>query len=195
MAKARITPEGLLKQINNMKLRFGKIKALDPETLLKKDDEKTWSAAEVVEHMYMGYRLYKPKFEKALASIPEASEKWDHIEARGMANWAINGLAPQTGNKIKYKMKTSKVFQPVRLPMNADQETMNNVFDDFVAGLDFMADVTRDIRTREVKAHRFNSAIGPIVRFNVAEGLQFILHHNERHMIQIDKILGIDTSV
>lgn len=110
---------------------------------------------------------------------------WDQVDAKRSSGMFIEGLAPQKDGKIKWKMKTSGIFKPKRYSVEMSSASMENIFDDFERGLDRIKEVITEARVRDVKKVRFNSALGPIVRFNLVEACAFMLNHNARHFEQI----------
>ena len=86
-------------------------------------------------------------------------------------------------------MKTMSVFQPV---MNVDQlkeKEVKAILDSFEARLNQINDWVLKYPEKDVSSIKFTSAIGALVKFNVAEACEFIICHNERHMQQINNTL------
>lgn len=188
MARIHIRPEHQLQRIQTLRSRFETVAQLPLSTLLQKPEPKRWSPGEIVEHMVESHKLYIPKLDQALAqSKPTA--RWESLRAGRVASFLFKGFAPKDG-KLRYTMKTQKVFEPKVLPSVATEASLQQVFDAFRASLDHLAQSARTAAEHNVRPHRFNSAIGPIVRFNAAEAVEFILRHNERHFFQLDQTLS-----
>lgn len=187
MARIHIHPELQLQRIQDLRQRFEVVAQLPSETLLRQPAPKKWSPGEIVEHMVEAHKLYIPKLDTALnAAAP--TERWEALKAGRMASFLFKGFAPKDG-KVRYKMKTQQVFEPKQLPQVADAATLDKVFEAFRVSLDHLAQSARSSAEKDVAPHRFNSAIGPVVRFNAAEAVEFILRHNERHFFQLDQTL------
>lgn len=137
--------------------------------------------------MYIAYSLYTDKLNANLAKANRLSQPWDELNSRPWVSMLLKNFRPK-GGVIKMKMKTQKIFEPTRLPSAQDETTLKNVFVSMYESLDHLRSSAINSRTKNIKAHRFNSAIGPVVRFNVPEAIEFILRHNERHMFQLEKL-------
>lgn len=188
MARIIINPQEQLDSVAAQRNHLERVLALPIEDLLRKPSPKRWSAAEVVEHMVEAHKLYVPKLDAALSKA-HVSPPWNALKASRMTSFLCKGFEPKAG-KVRYKMKTQKVFEPKRLPLAMDQATFQEVLVDFKASLDHLEKCIKKTATLEVTAHRFASAIGPVVSFNAAEAVEFILRHNARHFFQIDQVLG-----
>jgi hypothetical protein len=81
-------------------------------------------------------------------------------------------------------VKTFKSFDAGKLP-----ERNPKVREEFIAYLDEL--ITRTNQAAKVDLHkvRVTSAIGPILRFKLGDALQFITVHNQRHIMQAQKVL------
>lgn len=80
-------------------------------------------------------------------------------------------------------MKTAKKFEPINVG-----EDMSLVINELVQNLEELKTWINQYRTSEISLKKFNSAIGPVVRFNVPEACEFILCHDERHFHQMRNI-------
>ncbi|MCG8576308.1 MAG: hypothetical protein MI810_15580 [Flavobacteriales bacterium] len=84
-----------------------------------------------------------------------------------------------------------KSFQPV-LEINTIRETdLADYFERFYRSLDKLKEFTLAYRQTKVEKVRFSSAIGAIVKLNVAEAVEFIVCHNERHCLQAENALNL----
>lgn len=186
MARAVIKVEDQLKRLDALRLKAEAFKTAG-DTMLKRPEEKKWSGIEVVKHMYIAYAAYIPKIEGALSKLPE-SEKVEKIVARAIPSFLINRFPPNDG-KIRFKMKTFGKFKPLVNPNSLSEEEAQRIYEQFSESLNKLTEWTHAYRTKDVKAVRFNSAAGASVRFNVAEAVEFIIAHNERHCQQIENTL------
>ena len=67
---------------------------------------------------------------------------------------------------------------------------MDAVFSRFFTVYGHMKASILTSRHKDVSSVKFSSAIGSIVNFYLPEGFEFVLCHAERHMVQIQEILG-----
>lgn len=188
MARVKINSENQVQRINQMQSRLKEIEQLSTKTLVNRPGENKWSVAEIIEHMYIAYSLYTDKLNSNLDKAKTLDQPWEDLTSRPWVSMLLKNFRPK-GGVIKMKMKTQKMFEPTRLPSVQDQQTVKSVFELMYNSLEHLKSSALDARSRNIKAHRFNSAIGPVVRFNVPEAIEFILRHNERHMFQLEKLL------
>ena len=188
MAKVFIQPEHQITRISKIEKRAKEIQSLAFETLTKRPKEESWSSIEVVQHMSLGHRDYIEKIDNALKQIPDVDSPMDKIKAKAMASFLIKRFPPKE-EKIRFKMKTMKQFKPVFDVKKIDQQKLGEVFEEFYQSLQHLLKSIEAYRTKDPTAVRFNSAVGASVKFNVAEAIEFIICHNERHMQQIENTL------
>ncbi len=188
MARVRISSEDQMARINRIASRLKEIEIRSPKELVERPSENKWSAAEVIEHMYIAYSLYTDKLNTSLKEAESSEKAWGELSARRWVSLLLNNFRPKNGI-LKMKMKTQKMFEPKLMPSKQNEESLNKVFAQMYGSLDHLRQCAVDSRTLKIKCIRFSSAIGPIIRFNVSEAIEFILRHNERHMYQIERML------
>lgn len=189
MARVIINTSDLLERIEKMRTDMQKFQELDPELLKKRPAEKKWSVMEVIEHMNLGHKPYKEKIEDTFPKLPESTSMVDNVKAGGMASYLMKRFPPAAEGKIRFKMKTFGPFHPVLELDKLNGEKSSEIFKSFYDSLDHLKSAIERFQKKEVKAKKFNSAVGAWVRFNIAEAIQFVICHNERHMQQIRNTL------
>lgn len=196
MGKVIIQAENQLKRINELANRIKETRELPLEKLIQRPKEKSWCVLEVIKHMSLGQDPYNPKIDKALSYLPSSEEVMNSIPAKGMGALMMKQFVPTESGKIKLKMKTFRRFQPVMdLSSINNKEAVHTIIDEFLQHLQKLHTFVEDYRLKKVEQKRFNSAIGAMVRFNVAEACEFIIRHNERHLQQIENTLNtLDSS-
>ena len=186
MAGIQIKRENQLERIEVMEGKIRGLQKTDATTLSVKPGPTSWNVLEVIEHMSTAHQPYEVKIETALKKLEtKNTEKWECIEKKRMASFICRRMLPQN-EVIKHKMKTSKKFQPVLPEERLSEDEINKVFDRFYNSLAHLKSTISRYANLPVKNVRFNSAIGPIVRFNTAEAVEFIISHNERHIVQAE---------
>jgi hypothetical protein len=190
MANAKLLPESQILRINRIKNELTELKKVAPELLKKRPTEKSWCAIEVTKHMVLGHNAYVDKIENALQRLSEGQEVIHEIKATWIPSMLIKRFPPKEG-KIRFKMKTMKTFQPVMTADELLKYPTERVFDEFEATLTQLQKWIEQYRKTDVTKVRFNSAVGAMVKFNVAEACEFILCHNERHLQQIQNTIQL----
>lgn len=183
MARVKIYAEQQIQRINHLINELEEIRT-NGNLLRERPNEKAWSSIEVIRHMSIGHQAYQKNVSNALSQLKEALPA-EFIVAKGVPSFLIKRFPPQEEGKIKFKMKTTKMFKPVYSDEEIGKMDLNPIIDELKNGLFELKSWVEDYRTKEAASKRFDSALGPIVRFNVAEACEFILCHNERHFQQI----------
>ena len=82
-------------------------------------------------------------------------------------------------------MTTMKRFRP----QNQEDKQLDKVFTTFFEHQKNIKSRILKARERDVTGKKFASAIGPLVQFNVPECLEFVISHEERHVLQCEEVL------
>ncbi len=183
-----IKPTYQIQRIHQLQNQLSALREIDAKQLMKRPHPKAWCAIEVVEHMIVSQATYTHKMDVAIAQLKPIEGDNDAIPTRAMASYLIKRFPPKDG-KIRLKMKTSKQFKPMLDVEQLTSEKVNEIMDNMSKSLDQLLGWVEQTRKKDVLPVRFNSAIGPIVKFNVSEASEFILCHTERHFFQISNVL------
>lgn len=189
MANLILTSENQIQRLNGILSKVESLSKLDMEQLIKAPKPKSWNVVEVIEHLNMAYRIYVPKIDNALSQSPDIQEESESFKPRAWQKIIIEGQRPKNG-KRKWKMKTLKRFTPIFDTADLSQEKIDEVFAQFFELNKHLKQAILSSRSKDVSKKKLSSAIGPIVNFYLPESFEFLLCHMERHMLQIDEILG-----
>ncbi|MEQ8243602.1 DinB family protein [Fulvivirga sp.] len=149
----------------------------DSETLNQKVDAKSWSVLECFEHMNLSMVVYLDQ----LKTMNNFKPSNGLIKFGIKGKFFSEGMRPKN-DKIAYKMKTFKKLTPAS---HLDKQVIKSFLNHSKWVLDFIkAHKAHDINSIKVK-----TALGPLVKLNVAEALSFVIAHNERHVWQINNVL------
>ena len=189
MASLILTSENQIQRLNGILSKVESLSKLDVKKLTTSPKPKSWNVVEVIEHLNMAYRIYVPKVDNALAQSLDVQKETEGFKARGWQKFVIQGQLSKDG-KRKMKMKTLKRFTPIFTAADLTQEKIDEVFANFFELNNHLKQSILSSRSKDVSKKKFSSAIGPIVNFYLPEAFEFLLCHMERHMVQIDEILG-----
>ncbi|MFT5779162.1 MAG: hypothetical protein ACI837_002119 [Crocinitomicaceae bacterium] len=181
-----IQPEQQIQRINWLTNELEKYSSISEAELKRRLKEKSWSIIEVVKHMSIGHAAYQKKISQALKLPSKQLKVVDKLKCSTIPSYLIKRFPPNEG-KIRLKMKTSKQFQPIILN---EGQSMKDIFVELTDSLEELKSWVNTYRTQAISLKKFNSAIGPVVRFNIPEACEFILCHNERHFHQMGTILN-----
>ena len=183
-----IKPTHQIQRINLLKNQLESMKNGSSSAFTLRPNEKSWCGAEILKHMVIAQDLYTQKVNGALSKLKATNSEVEAVKTKRIPSFLIKRFPPIDG-KIRFKMKTQKQFQPMLDINQLDAKQVDNIFTEMENSLDQLLDWVEQTRFKEVGSIRFNSAIGPIVRFNVSEACEFILCHNERHFLQLSRTL------
>jgi hypothetical protein len=180
-----IIPENQIERINRLIAEVEDWKQVQTEQFVHRPSNKSWSPIEVMKHMIIAHEAYEYKINGILESQSAQSETNDQIIAGFIPSFLIRRFPPKKDGSIHWKMKTMKQFEPLLVIEDLAESDVVSIMDHLLSCLKELKYWVEDYRKKRVIQKKMNSAIGPLVRFNVPEACEFILCHNERHFQQI----------
>ncbi|GAB4232660.1 MAG: hypothetical protein Tsb0034_05500 [Ekhidna sp.] len=177
--------ESLLEKSNQIKHHVSSsIATLPKEQLSWKENTKKWSVLEVLKHLSLVYDKYLENFSKAISSAPVlSSDQTRKTERTLLGRLSIYSMKPK-GKRRKFKMKTFDFFTPAHQPDHSDE-----IINEFLDKKGKFNELIREARMKDLHGVKMPTALGEKMKFYVPECFEFILAHEERHMIQIEEIL------
>ncbi len=155
---------------------------LDPAMISWKEHSKTWSIIEVVDHLNKVYDIYLDNFEKAIHAAPQLDRQTHRLQHTLLGRLSIYSMKPK-GQKRRFKMKTFNFFEP------GQHLISNQTFDTFLANKEKFNQLMRTARLRNLENVKIPTALGEKMKFYVPECFDFLMSHEERHVVQIHGIL------
>ncbi len=144
--------------------------------LNKKEDSKSWSALECISHLNIYGRFYIPEIENALekASISTSN----NFKSGFLGGYFVNLIKPK--EKLN-PMKTLDKFNPIGSELNKEvlitfKEQQNKM----------LALLPKAAEVNLTKAKTAVS-ISKLIKMRLGDTLQFVIYHNQRHLIQAKK--------
>ena len=175
--------ERILQRSNKVTHRVcTEISKLDPEILNWKEAEKKWSVLEVVDHLNKVYDIYLPNFEDVISNAPSLNGDVQKTRRTVLGRLSIYTNKPH-GKKVKYKLNTFDFFQP---KSEIDPE---EILEEFRQKKDRFNELIREARNKNLNNTKMPTAIKRL-KFFVGECIDFVMSHEERHMIQIEEVLS-----
>ncbi len=162
----------------NRQVAFAKgFEQYSDETLNQKVDAKSWSVLECFEHMNLSMLVYLNQLKKINNYRPSNGLIKFGIKGKFFAD----GVRPKN-DSISYKMKTFKKLTP-------SSGLGRSVINDFIKHSNWFSQFINEHKSDDLNSIKVKTALGPLVKLNVAEALCFIIAHNERHVWQINNVL------
>ncbi|MCR9173094.1 MAG: DinB family protein [bacterium] len=185
-----IKPAHQIQRINDLENRLEQINTRSLSELTQRPNPKSWSPIEVAKHMVLGHQAYRDKVNAALAK-PGNGDVPSEFKASAIPSFLIKRFPPKKGS-IKFKMKTTKQFKPVLNVSEVMEKDAQLILSQLYKVLQELKSWVEVYRTGSISLKKFNSAIGAVVRFNIPEACEFILCHNERHFLQLERALKVN---
>jgi uncharacterized damage-inducible protein DinB len=155
---------------------------LDQEKLNKRPGPDKWSVLECIEHLNIADAHYLDQFDKKLKDAVQSNG--NEFKPGLFGNYFVKMIKPKEDGIIPSPMKTMKKFIPTNL-------TNANTIEKFLADQEKILNVLERSKQLDLNKIKITSAIGPIVTFKLGDALRFLIGHNERHIIQAQRVLRI----
>jgi hypothetical protein len=152
--------------------------ALDELVLNKKPDVSSWSALECFEHLNRYNRYYNPILRHSVTSAPLSSPEAE-VKSTWLGRKFIRMMEPDNTKK----QKTFRRMDPSNSVLTID------VIREFLNHQNGLAQTIRlasdkDLNQRAVPVEFFR-----LLKLSPAEALQFVIVHQQRHFLQLERIL------
>ncbi len=139
-----------------------------------------WSPIECLSHLNQSMGLYVPRLEAAERNLRNSAD------GRYVSGWlgaySAKSMKPDAQGQIRKRMKTLKVFE---VPSEA-QRLPHRVLDCHFALLTSLESLVNRSQGKALGSVRVKTAL-PIVRLRYGDVIEFMIAHNERHVLQARK--------
>lgn len=170
-----------LTELTQKALQFGlALKKLDHHQLKFKPEQNVWNIYECLEHLNLYGDHYLDEIEKALNnSKPGDGPK--SFKGSILGNYFVKMIRPVEGD-IK-KMKTTKAMDPI-----ASNLTVETV-DRFIVQQKRLLELLNRSKHYNLKKVKIKTTLSNFLYLNLGDTLRFVVHHNERHLVQAGEML------
>lgn len=149
---------------------------LPASVLLRVANNGGWSIAQCLEHLNRYGNYYLPQIKKRLAAHPGTSS--ETFTSTWLGNYFTNMMQPGRG-----KMKTFKAYAP---PPILDAHT---IVAEFVKQQETLLSCLHLAYDRDLNKIKIPVSIAKFIRLRLGDVFQFVIMHNERHLLQARKNL------
>ena len=167
-------------RIKEQRDKLKKFEQLEKSILYIKPDTGGWNILECIGHMNLATELYLDQIESKIHLLKEERTPY---KPTFLANYITSGLGVQKDGKIKFKMKTMKVFDP-SVTGSAD----DNSIERFENNLSRINKILDQLEGKDLRSFKVTTALGPVLKFYVGDAIRFLNAHNERHFLQLERI-------
>jgi hypothetical protein len=178
----------LQQQLRTQLVRTETLLDLPTERLLKQPAPDRWSVMEVVQHMNLSSGHYYRLLQRLYANENNGLRFRSTFTPGLLGQYSVNAMTPKPNGDIPMRMRTLRMFDPARTaPLNADDALAPLLrFREMLQG--FLGLLER-ARTRGLEGEKVTSTLGPIIRFKAGDAFRFPIAHQERHFLQIERVL------
>lgn len=148
---------------------------LSDEVINTKPAFDKWSVLECIQHMNIANKHYYREFEKKLKNANR--NNITTFKSGPLGNYFIKMIKPTEDGLIPHKMKTMKIFRPISL-LNRD------VIAQFINDQDRLIELLELSRNVDLGKIKIKSALGSWLLFKLGDAFQFVIAHNQRHVLQ-----------
>ncbi len=178
----KITSEGLISELielTRQHINQAEHLNLKPINELNwKPDENTWSVLECIEHLNLYGDFYLPEIELKINRSKTKPEI--HFKPGLLGNYFAKSMLPK--EKLN-KMKTFKSKNPNGKELN--EKTLER----FLTQQEKILNLLNDARKVSLNTIKIPTTLGSLVKLKLGDTFRFVLYHNSRHMVQVQKIL------
>ena len=151
--------------------------ALTPQQLNWKPSPGEWSVGQCLEHLYITNEVYRQPISDALpgqtpAIVQDITPGW-------FGRWFIR-------NFIEPSSRTKRGRAPKKIKPGATIEPV--VLDRFLDSNNRVRDLIQRFGSYDVNRIRFRNPFVPVIRFTVGTGLEILSKHQQRHLLQAERV-------
>ena len=170
--------------VREQRARALAIAHLPTDQLLYRPAPGAWNTLEVFEHLNLSGSIYARGLESVFDRKAHQLQANPVFTPGLLGNWFTEGLKPANGDRIRWRMRTFKMFDPAR-QQGASLESIGH----FIQLCDRWLGLLDRARTTDLNRMRVTSSLGPLVRFKAGDALRFPVAHQQRHFLQIERAL------
>ncbi|EAY24916.1 DinB family protein [Microscilla marina] len=158
---------------------------LNEDTLYWKPAPNKWSVGECLEHLNITFRSYMPKITTGIdKGIAKSWAPTTDFQPGWIGKKFTNSFRLDESGQPKRRVKTFKSLDSSKLP-----ERNPKVREEFIIHVKNFIEQTDRAAQVNLQKVRVTSVIGAVLRFKLGDALQFITVHNQRHLMQAQKVL------
>lgn len=149
--------------------------------LNKRKDAKSWSALECIAHLNIYGNFYLPEIENAIANTSSGDSK--NFKSGFLGGYFVNLIKPT--DKLT-PMKTLEKFNTLGSELNRD--TLITFKEQQLKLLQLLSKASHVNLTKS----RTAVSISKFIKMRLGDTLQFVIYHNQRHLIQAKKAIELN---
>lgn len=162
------------------------IAALSPEQLNFQPNERTWSVAQCLAHLNAYYRYYIPVFRGKISNT-RFHDPSEYFSSSPLGIAVYRSVKLGKVKNIKRKLKSAKDYNPL-INHSLSLENVVQEYLDHVKDFKTVLQEGKEVNLRKTKCPL---SLRPVVKLNLGDAFIFITYHNERHIEQMKRLIGL----
>jgi DinB superfamily len=154
---------------------------LSNEQLNYKPGPDKWSITEIFEHLTITHGIYLDSIGRLLTHAPVNAK--ENFKSNWLGNWAYEKIMPRPDGTV-FKMKAPKLLQAKT--RNMDGAAVLNNYMKQLDEFDHVLELSQYVDLQKIK---IPFSFTKLLKLRLGDNLRFIVAHNERHLMQAQKIL------
>ncbi|HEV2352641.1 MAG TPA: DinB family protein [Puia sp.] len=142
-----------------------------------------WSIAQVFGHLNLSNDIYIRSILPRVTLAPDSSD--DGFRTTWLGEWAYGKIVPRPDGSV-LKMRSAKSVRPAK-----PQGDPGEVIQTFLRACDAMDDILRHASAKDLRRIRVPFHFIPFLHFSLGETMRFIIAHNERHLLQAQRLMAM----
>ena len=159
-----------------------KFRELSIEKLNYKPDETKWSILECIEHLNLYGDFYLPEIEQKMMDSELKDVSDDHPYK---SSWIGDYFVKAVRADNKKKMTATKMMTPKQSDF-----TMVTL-DRFIKQLEWLTLLMNQAKNKNLRKIKTTISLTTLFTLRLGDTLRFLVYHNERHILQAERILKI----
>lgn len=151
------------------------------EELETNDGPGRWNTIQVLEHLNSYYRFYIPQMEMRIEASKRPAKKY--FTPGWLGGFFTKSMLPKNG-VVTNKMKAMKNHSP------EPGQDAEKVMTEFLRWQRKLIHLLQLAESHDISGIRIPISITPFIRLKLGDAFAFIVAHNDRHWIQVEKLLG-----
>lgn len=152
-------------------------KDLSIEQLNWKRDSKTWSIAQILEHLVITNENYLKEIESKFESLNDLSDNNYLLKKTIAGKLLYFSVKPET----TFGMKTPAVMQP------ESSYISGNILDNYLSLNKIIKEYILKSKTKDLNSVKIVSFVNKLIKMNYWEAFIITIAHDKRHMLQIER--------
>ena len=166
---------------NNLKRIDSTFDSLSLNQINWKPGSKIWSIGECIKHLVIINELYLKKMKEfVIKDTSNPNEDFNYSQSF-IGKLLTKRVDPENFKKLK----TFKVFDPLV------SSSSKSVVQDYALIMKGFIEMVKDMNGINLKKIKFSSPVSKSIRLNLGDPLIFIPKHDERHLVQAERIMNL----